>query len=105
MASRFERLSEHFVSLCFSLLHFLFALLVLICDCTKSARPTSLDHFIMPTYSRIVLAERPKTFIEDKTFRKETAELPAESSLKPEDVLVKVEHLSLDPGEIPSYSW
>lgn len=54
----------------------------------------------MPKYSKIVLSERPKTFIDDKTFRKETAELPSESSLKPEEVLVKVEWLSVDPGEL-----
>lgn len=52
----------------------------------------------MSKYSKIVLAERPKTFIEDKTFRKETADLPSESSLKANDVLVKVEYLSLDPA-------
>jgi len=60
----------------------------------------------MATYSRIVLAERPETDIDDKTFKMEKAPMPDKSSLKDEQVLVKVEHLSLDPGmyHVPRYS-
>lgn len=54
----------------------------------------------MTTYKRIVLAQRPETDIDDKTFKMETAPLPDKSSLKADQVLVKVEHLSLDPGEL-----
>lgn len=52
----------------------------------------------MATYSRIVLAERPETDIEDKTFKMEKVPMPDKSSLKEDQVLVKVQHLSLDPG-------
>ena len=58
-------------------------------------------------YTRIVLAERPKTNITPTTFRKETVAF----DLKPEpgEVLVRVDWLSLDPAmrgwikEIASY--
>lgn len=56
------------------------------------------DTSSMVQYSRIVLAERPKAGIEEKHFRKETATLPDVSSLKPNEVIVQVQHLSLDPG-------
>ena len=59
----------------------------------------------MPSYSRIVLAKRPKTFIDDETFKYEKVEIPSESSLKPDQVLVKVRHLSLDPGKLQRYSY
>lgn len=52
----------------------------------------------MSTYSRIVLAERPETDIDDKTFKMEKAPMPDASSLKNDQVLIKVEHLSLDPA-------
>lgn len=52
----------------------------------------------MPSYKRIVLAERPTGDIVDSTFRTETATVPDKSSLKADHVLIKVEHLSLDPG-------
>jgi NADPH-dependent curcumin reductase CurA len=55
----------------------------------------------MVQYSRIVLAERPKAGIEEKHFRKEIATLADVSSLKPNEVLVQVQHLSLDPGVYP----
>lgn len=54
----------------------------------------------MATFKRVVLAERPETDITDKTFKTETAPLPDKSSLKDDEVLVKVEHLSLDPGKL-----
>lgn len=50
------------------------------------------------TNTRWVLAKRPSTFIDEETFRKEVVDVPADSSLGPEDVLVRVEHLSLDPA-------
>ena len=53
----------------------------------------------MSTYNRIVLAERRETDIDDKTFKMETAPMPDKESLKDDQVLVKVEHLSLDPGK------
>lgn len=53
----------------------------------------------MVTFKRIVLAERPETDIQDNTFKTETAPLPDKSSLKDDEVLIKVEHLSLDPGK------
>ncbi|KAK9900255.1 NAD(P)-binding protein [Cystobasidium minutum MCA 4210] len=52
----------------------------------------------MVTFKRIVLAERPETDIQDNTFKTETAPLPDKSSLKDDEVLIKVEHLSLDPA-------
>jgi NADPH-dependent curcumin reductase CurA len=52
----------------------------------------------MGTNSRIVLAERPETDIDDKTFKMEKVPIPDKSSLQSDQVLVKVEHLSLDPG-------
>jgi NADPH-dependent curcumin reductase CurA len=59
-------------------------------------------------YTRIVLAERPKTHITPATFRKETV---ASDGLRPGpgDVLVRVDWLSLDPAmrgwikDVPSY--
>ena len=53
----------------------------------------------MPSYSRIILAKRPEGDIDHETFKKETVELPSESSLKADQVLVKVAHLSLEPGK------
>lgn len=52
----------------------------------------------MTKNTRIVLAKRPETYIENDTFRKETVELPPLSELKPDHVVVKVEHISVDPA-------
>lgn len=60
--------------------------------------PFNYHQAIMSTYNRIVLAERPETDIDDKTFKMETAPMPDKESLKDDQVIVKVEHLSLDPG-------
>lgn len=54
----------------------------------------------MPTYKRLVLAKRPDGPIESDTFRLETPEVPKASDLKADEVLVKVDHLSVDPGAL-----
>ena len=47
-------------------------------------------------YTQIVLAERPKTHIDDKTFRTEV--VPFDLKPGPNEVLIKVVYISLDPA-------
>lgn len=62
----------------------------------------SVQHHLckMPTFKRIVLAQRPKGPIDATTFRTEAVELPPANSLKPEEVLLKIQHLSIEPGSL-----
>lgn len=48
--------------------------------------------------TRWVLAKRPTTSIGDDVFRREVVDAPSESSLNDNEILVRVEHLSLDPA-------
>ena len=52
----------------------------------------------MPTYKQLTLAKRPEGPIESDTFKLETHEIPKASDLKDNEVLIKVLHLSVDPG-------
>lgn len=49
------------------------------------------------SYTRVCLAERPKTVIDANTFRDERAAIPTADDLKEGDYLVKVKLVSLDP--------
>lgn len=52
----------------------------------------------MASNTRIVLANRPEGDIDDTTFKTERGTAPDKSSLKSDEVLIKVEHLSIDPA-------
>lgn len=49
------------------------------------------------SYTRVCLAENPKTFIDDKTFKDESAPIPTKDDLKDGEYLIKVKFVSLDP--------
>lgn len=68
--------------------------------------PTTLP----ATYTRLTLAQRPKTHIDASTFRiDKSVPLPRAQDLKDDEALVQVDYLSMEPAmrgwlnDVPSY--